>query len=102
MTVPKTIKAAVTCGEARKVAVRKISTPQIEPHQVLVKVEAAAANPTDCKSLVHALESPINRVPDHREVHYGFSDGGKRSWMRLRGNNRGYWIKHSPESGEAG
>ena len=51
MTVPKSMLAAVTCGEERKAAVREIAVPEIEPHQVLVEVKAAAGNPTDCQCL---------------------------------------------------
>ena len=50
MSTPKVMKAAVTCGEERRASVREIAVPELEPHQVLVKVKAAAANPSDCES----------------------------------------------------
>ena len=51
MSIPQMMLAAVTSGEKREATIREISVPEIEPHQVLVKVKACATNPTDCKLL---------------------------------------------------
>ncbi|KAL5531177.1 hypothetical protein ACEPAG_4053 [Sanghuangporus baumii] len=47
---PSKMKAAVTCGIPGKVEVREIDVPKLGPTDVLVKVVAAASNPTDWKS----------------------------------------------------
>jgi NADPH:quinone reductase-like Zn-dependent oxidoreductase len=47
MTVPSKMKAVVTCGEPGKVEVRDVEVPEPQLNEVLVQVEAAAANPTD-------------------------------------------------------
>ncbi|KAL5513440.1 hypothetical protein ACEPAH_3839 [Sanghuangporus vaninii] len=48
---PSKMKAAVTCGEPGKVQLREIDVLKPGPTDVLVKVVAAASNPTDWKSI---------------------------------------------------
>lgn len=43
------MKAVVTCGTPGKVEVREIDVPKPGPTEILVKVFAAATNPTDCE-----------------------------------------------------
>ena len=51
-------------GEAGKVVIRNIPLPDIKPDQVLVKVEAAAANPTDCEP----FDKHFNALKTHSET----------------------------------
>ena len=45
---PSKMKAAVTIGEKGRVAVKEIDVPKPGPGELLVKIVASAANPTDC------------------------------------------------------
>ena len=61
---PSKMKAAVTTGPDGKVEVREIDVPEVGPTDVLVKVVAAASNPTDCTYLPFPLscrQSSISR-----------------------------------------
>jgi hypothetical protein len=44
---PETMKAVVTVGDGSS-RLQDIKIPLLAPHEVLVKIHAAAQNPTDC------------------------------------------------------